>query len=263
MSNNYNQTNIATMEMIYGEGYLSAGGDEEIGRIFGENNLSGQSVLDVGCGLGGAVITLVRDLHAEHVTGIDIDAVVLGRAEQLVSNNQLENQITLSLIEPGPFPLEDNRFDWVHITAVACHFDEYASLVSEIFRVLKPGGKVVGRDWFKINDSSAYRLWDDLLREKGLDFHFAHIEKFVSALEDAGFSEVQKTQRTDDIAVMAIEAVDRVDGELRSPLIDVLGEAGYAECQRWTRIRSDALNNNGIGQYQFLAIKPAKVNQNI
>ncbi len=33
MANNYDKTNIASMEMIYGEGYLSAGGDEDVARI--------------------------------------------------------------------------------------------------------------------------------------------------------------------------------------------------------------------------------------
>ncbi len=69
MSNNYDASNIATMEIIYGEGYLSAGGDDEIARIFDARSLSGQSVLDVGCGLGGAAVTLARDLGAGHVNG--------------------------------------------------------------------------------------------------------------------------------------------------------------------------------------------------
>ena len=45
MANNYDKTNIATMEMIYGEGYLSAGGDEDVARILDGLDVSGKQVL--------------------------------------------------------------------------------------------------------------------------------------------------------------------------------------------------------------------------
>lgn len=47
MSNNYDKTNIASMEMIYGEGYLSAGGDEDVARILDGLDVSGKQILAV------------------------------------------------------------------------------------------------------------------------------------------------------------------------------------------------------------------------
>ena len=52
-------------------------------------------------------------------------------------------------------------------------------------------------------------------------------------------------------------ALERIAGDLRGPLLDVLGETGYADCLEWSRIRAEALGNGGIGQYQFRAVKPA------
>ena len=256
MSNNYDAKNIATMEMIYGEGYLSAGGDGEIARIVG-GNLNGKAVLDVGCGLGGAVVTMARDLGADSVHGIDIDEVVLDRAGELVSRYGLESRVQLTLTEPGPLPLADAGFDLVHLTAVACHFDDLVPLFSEIHRVLVPGGVLVGRDWMKLNDSDEYRAWDDLLREKGLNFHFAAPDVFADAFDRAGFVDPVLEERTGDIAELSEQALERIAGDLRDQLLDVLGESGYADCLEWSRIRADALCNGGIGQYQFRAVKPA------
>ena len=62
------------MEMLYGTGYLSMGGDDEVANIVAQVDVAGKDVLDIGCGLGGALIALTRNHHARHAHGIDIDA---------------------------------------------------------------------------------------------------------------------------------------------------------------------------------------------
>ena len=256
MSNNYDESNIATMEMIYGEGYLSAGGDREVARIFSGVKVAGKSVLDVGCGLGGAAVSIARDLDAGHVHGVDIDQGVLSRAAQLVEKNNVGNTVTLCHIEPGPLPFPDQHFDLVHLTAVACHFEELDTLFDDIFRVLKPGGCLVGRDWMKIGDTPEYRKWDNMLRNKGLNFYFADETRFSRSFVRAGFSEIIFTDRTGEIAEMAVSSVLSVESELRSSLIEVLGDDGYRECLSWAEIRANALARGGIGQSQFSATRP-------
>ena len=67
VSNRYNQSNINTVELIYGAGYLSMSGDEEVGHIVSSVEVKGKHVLDVGCGLGGAAIALVGNHGAKSV----------------------------------------------------------------------------------------------------------------------------------------------------------------------------------------------------
>lgn len=61
---------IAMLEAVWGEGFLSPGGPEEVARIIGSHDISGKAVLDIGCGAGGIDITLVRDHGAGHVCGM-------------------------------------------------------------------------------------------------------------------------------------------------------------------------------------------------
>ena len=252
MVNNYDNTNIATMEMIYGEGYLSAGGDEDVALILDGLDVSGKQVLDAGCGLGGATVTLARD-HGAWVTGLDIDSTVLARANELVEKANVGDRVVLKHFEPGPFPVEDNRFDLVYVTAVTCHVVDLVGFFKDIRRVLKQGGVVVGRDWFKISDNWRYRKWDSLLRDKGLNFHFVDIDTFRQALNESGFAKSRIMDRTDFIARLARDAVNRVDNDLAEDLRQVLGEQGYQDCRKWTEIRADALTHGGIGQSQFRA----------
>jgi hypothetical protein len=42
------------LEMIWGDGFMSPGGPDEVMRIVAGHDIAGCSVLDIGCGLGGA-----------------------------------------------------------------------------------------------------------------------------------------------------------------------------------------------------------------
>ncbi len=44
---------IAMLEAVWGTGFLSPGGPEEVSRVIGAHDLRGKSVLDIGCGAGG------------------------------------------------------------------------------------------------------------------------------------------------------------------------------------------------------------------
>ncbi len=256
MANNYDQKNIATMEMVYGKGYLSAGGDAEVADLFHELDARGASVLDLGCGLGGAAVSMIRDLGAGHVTAVDIDSNVLARAEELVKINGLQSRIATRLIEPGPLPFDPGRFDIVYMTAVACHFEYLLPLFTEIHRVLKPSGTLVGRDWIKIACNQEYTNWDNFLREQGLNFFFAEINMFSHAMKASGFLDIEFVDKTETMEALSQKALDQVNGSLKDALLEKLGGKGYEECVQWARIRVTALSGKGIGQYRFRARVP-------
>ena len=257
MSNNYSDENIATMELIYGEGYLSAGGDSEVSKIFEGVQTENKDILDIGCGLGGTAVALAKTHRAGKVHGIDIEESVLVRARELVKRESVEDLVNLTCVEPGDLQFPENSFDIVHITAVACHFQYLNPLFDEVQRVLRPSGVVVGREWCKLTDSDEFKRWDQLLRNKGLNFYFITSERFQKALIDSGFNNVKMTNRSADMSKLASDAVSSVDSELKNKLISVLGEEGYEECRRWTKIRARALNRGGIGQFRFVGYKPA------
>ena len=64
----YSDTTLDEMQLLYGEGYLSPGGAEEVDAILDGVPVRGRRVLDLGCGVGGAAIRIVREHDAGSVT---------------------------------------------------------------------------------------------------------------------------------------------------------------------------------------------------
>ena len=254
--NRYSATNIHTMESIYGEGFLSPGGAEEVAQIVAALPVEGMEVLDIGCGLGGASIALARDRGAAHVTGVDIEPVVLARAESLVARAGLAPRVTLREVPPGPLPFAGERFDLVYASAVTCHVEDLLPFFVEMRRVLRPGGHFTGAEWFTGAGGPGYSWWDELLRARGLNFHFVSWEVFRDALCAAGFEAPAFTDRSEVTSSLSARALERVRGELRPELESALGSEGYEAFDSWTASRAAALGEGGVHYGHFRARSP-------
>lgn len=108
--------------------------------------VKGKAVLDIACGEGYGANLLAQ--HAAHVTGVDIDTLTVEKAKKKYpSKNLIFKQGTVSDI-----PCNDNFFDIVISFETLEHTDEHDKFISEVKRVLKPGGLFV----ISTPDKSAY-----------------------------------------------------------------------------------------------------------
>ena len=55
---------IGMLETVWGEGWLSPGGADEVGRVVAGVDFTGKTVLDIGCGVGGVDFYLVENCMA-------------------------------------------------------------------------------------------------------------------------------------------------------------------------------------------------------
>ena len=79
----YDDKLTALLEALWGEGFLSPGGIDEVNRYLTGITLEGLTVLDIGCGLGGVDIHLIKQHRAAMVTGIDVDQALIDRCTKL------------------------------------------------------------------------------------------------------------------------------------------------------------------------------------
>jgi 2-polyprenyl-6-hydroxyphenyl methylase/3-demethylubiquinone-9 3-methyltransferase len=97
---------------------------------------TGARVLDVGCGEGWFTAALGR--AGRTAVGVDVAREPLRRA------HTREPELDLRLVPvEGPWPLEDVSFDAVWAGEVLEHVADTAAWLSEVRRVLRPGGALV------------------------------------------------------------------------------------------------------------------------
>ena len=184
----YGDTTLDEMQLLYGEGYLSPGGAEEVDAILdGVAVRGGRRVLDLGCGVGGAAIRIVRELDADTVVGIDVEASALERATAAVRAAGLAQRIAFELVAPGPIPFCDGSVDIVFCKDVICHLADKGPLFSEVDRVLRSGGVFAFGDWTRGTAADAACT---VRRPDGLVLHFEPLERYQRGLERCGFTAI-------------------------------------------------------------------------
>ena len=112
---------------------------DEILRVL--NPPPGTTFLDAGCGSCAHSVRLAR--RGFNVHAVDFSESALAMAQDYVSSKQLRERITLgreSLLELS-FP--DDTFDYVLCWGVLMHIPEVERAVSELARIIKPGGTLV------------------------------------------------------------------------------------------------------------------------
>lgn len=129
-----------------GKTIIRQGGRYGTRRLLYELELKpGMKVLEFGAGVGANAFTLVQDYGAD-VTAIDMSAYMIAASQRTAQELGIADRCKFIHSTEARLPFEDNTFDVVLAEAVLMYTDT-ASVVAEIFRVLKPGGKLGFHDW--------------------------------------------------------------------------------------------------------------------
>lgn len=254
----YSEATLRAMQAAYGEGFLSPGGAAEVGDILAGLSLDGLSVLDFGCGVGGASLMLARDFGARAVLGVDLEARSLEQARAAAAAAGLAGRVDFRLVEPGPLPLPERDLDLVFSKDVICHIPDKAPVFAELFRVLRPGGLLAFADFVTdpACDPTAFEAWLAGMEATGLRFRFEPFEVYLPALTDAGFIDLETQDHSNWSLERCRQEIAHVEGPGRDALLAKLGPEGLQRRIALTQRRLEALKSGGLRHLHMRGRRP-------
>jgi phosphoethanolamine N-methyltransferase len=219
----YDENLMALLEAVWGEGFMSPGGVDEVDRYLAGIELVGLSVLDIGCGLGGIDVHLIKQHGAAMVTGIDVDQALIDRCDLLAQKNDVASQLKFICVEPGPLPFGDASFNIVTSKDSIIHIPNKKELAADVYRVLEPGGWFVASDWLAGYEGEPSHEMQEYLVTEGLDFGLASAKTYLEALESAGFTDIDIVDRNDWYQQQARQEREQMGGILYDGLASKVG----------------------------------------
>lgn len=219
----YGMTAIRFLEALWGDGFLSPGGPEEVARLLKDHRFDGLTVVDIGSGAGGITQLLVRDYGAGQVIGLDVETSMVDYCRGKIAAAGLQDRIDIRQVTPGPMPLDDGSVDIVFSKDSIVHIPDKESLAKDAFRVLKPGGWFIASDWLMSHDGDPSPEMADYIAKEDLGFGMASPERYRRALTSAGFESVTLENRNPWYREVARHELARLEGSDRARFEAMIG----------------------------------------
>jgi arsenite methyltransferase len=196
---------------------------------------AGESVLDVGCGSGLLADDMAALVGADgRVIGVDTSKDMLRLAEQRCADLP---QVHLKQAQAETLPEEDQSFDAVVCVQVLLYLPDVPTALSEMHRVLRPGGRIViiETDWRgtvlnSFDDSITRKMlaaWDDAVPSPNLPVRIRPLMKAqgFSAVSVHAFPIVNTSHTPGDFSTDMLEQFAHYAQEQ--------GSVSAAEAKEW------------------------------
>jgi len=252
----YDEGMLALLQIIWGDGFLSPGGADEIDRVLEGSDLAGCRVLDIGCGLGAIDELLVLRYGAASVVGVDIDPALLQTMRARIARAGLESRIRGVKVEPGPLPFEDASFDVVFSKDSLVQIPDKPAVFADILRVLRPGGRFVASDWLRGGTGEYSPEMREYFRLEGIAYNMATLGESAAALRSAGFADVEIRDRHDWYLALAQRELEAMEGPLRATIVGRIGaERARHFLENWRQLAL-VLRRGELRPGHLKALKP-------
>ena len=254
---NYDDAAAERLEAVYLGPDVVAQRQETLQRLAVK---PGEHILDIGSGPGFLADALSeRTGSSGKVVGVDISEQMVRRASARAKQNWLSYEVA----DATKLPFADNSFDVVVSTQVAEYVPDIKAFCSEVYRVLKCGGRglILATDW----DAVCWHSEDPQRMARILRAFAPHCadsrlpRTLASKLRSAGLS-------LDEVSYFPIVNLDRYDGcygQMVVPFITAYvksqGTIPEDELRNWAR-EQDELNERGehffsTGRFSFSVSK--------
>lgn len=218
----YHENMVAMLELIWGKGYMAPGGTGNVAKLLDGTEPAGKLVLDIGCGIGGPAMDMVR-LHGAQVVGIDLEAPLINRARSDAREAGLHEHCRFRHVPPGPLPFAEASFDIVVSSGAITQTPDKPSVFAEILRVLRPGGHFRCYEWMRSDDeySEDMLYWFKL---EELTYDMQTLEQYGALLSGAGFERVESVDASAWYRAEVRREYELIRSDLYDRMVELLGQ---------------------------------------
>jgi SAM-dependent methyltransferase len=211
-------------------------------------------VLEVGCGSGGYALLLAEKVGCRLV-GLDINAPGVRNANQLALARGLASRVRFEQCDASKsLPFDDNTFDAVFSNDVLCHLPGRAEVLGQMFRILKPGGRMLFSDALIVGGMLSH---EEIATRSSIGFYvYSPPGENERLIERAGFRQIRVTDTTETAARVAKRWHDARE-KRKEELVTVEGNINFAGLQRFLSCVSILTGEKRLLRHLYLATKDA------
>lgn len=211
------------------------------------------AVLEVGCGSGLYALHVVKRVGCG-VTGLDLNPHGVATATQLAATAGLDAVARFQQCDASqPLAFADSAFDAAFANDVLCHIPERPSLLKELFRVIRPGARLLFSDALIIGGMISHV---ELATRSSIGpYFFSPPGENERLLASAGFTILSATDTSNEAAAIAQRWHDARErrGE---QLIALEGLDRYEGLQRFLCCVRTLTSERRLLRHLYVAEKP-------
>jgi ubiquinone/menaquinone biosynthesis C-methylase UbiE len=214
---------------------------------------SDSSALEVGCGSGGFALYVAETVGCR-VVGLDINAPGVQNANQLAAARGLANRVRFEQCDASKrLPFKDKAFDAVFSNDVLCHLAGRPSVLGEMFRVVKPGGRMLLSDALVVGGMLTH---EEIATRSSIGYYvYSPPGENERLIAGAGFRRARVTDTTGSAARIA-KQWQAAREKRKEELIAVEGNSNFEGLQRFLSCVHRLTTERRLLRYLYSASKP-------
>jgi len=208
------------------------------------------SVLELGCGSGGYALYVANKVGCS-VVGLDINASGVQNANHLASTSGLTERVRFDQCDASKsLPFDDKTFDAVFSNDVLCHLPGRDKVLCEMFRVLKPSGRMLFSDALIVGGTISHA---EIATRSSIGYYVytppGHNERLI---RQAGFRQICATDTTER-AVLIARRWHESREKWKSDLVQLEGTSNFDGLQAFLSCVHTLTAEHRLLRYLYLA----------
>lgn len=215
---------------------------------------AGSVVLEVGCGAGQYALRLAQRMGCQ-VVGLDINAHAMQTANDLARQSGLASRVRFEQCDASQkLGFAAATFDAAFANDVLCHVPGRAGILGELFRVLKPGGRLLFSDALVVGGIVSQ---EEIATRSSIGYYlFSPPGENERLITEAGFCMISASDTTANAAVIA-KRWYAARQKRASELTAAEGESSFQGVQRFLDCVYTLTSEKRLRRYVYLAAKDA------